>query len=175
MTRKATNTSQSVTKGRRNLEPVETEPLPENGSDVFNLGNAKYEGEWKRFEGGIKRHGKGVFTTDEFTYEGDFENDLFHGKGKLTFHEGTVYIGDFVRGQINGEGDMTFLDGSRYKGQWRNGRMHGIGTFYTLDDQHWTGAWCHGMSSCPIFPQMLADTNEEEEEGAGDMQGGDFM
>ena len=164
MNRKGAEVAKSLPRKGKSNEPVEEEPLPENGTDTFNLGAAKYEGEWKRFESGIKRHGKGTFTTEEFVYEGDFEEDLFHGEGTLTYQEGTSYIGEFMRGQMTGHGEMTFLDGSRYKGQWRNGRMHGIGTFYTLDGQQWTGAWCHGMSTCPIFPQIPAEPTEEEEE-----------
>ena len=161
--RKGNALNQTMSKRGKN-EPVEEEPLPENGNDVFNLGGSKYEGEWKRFEGVVKRHGKGVFTTEQFTYEGDFEEDLFHGNGTLTTQEGTVYTGDFCRGQITGKGHITFVDGSEYTGQWRNGRMHGIGTFHTIDGQSWTGAWCHGMSACPIFPQALPEPTEEEEE-----------
>jgi hypothetical protein len=138
---------------------------PESGEGVFSLGPvSRYEGEWRRFGSTIKRHGQGRFTTDGFSYEGDFAEDLFHGHGILRWPEGQEYDGDFCQGQIEGEGEILFLDGSRYKGQWVAGRMHGTGTFSTLDDQHWTGEWYHGMSTCPIFPQLLPVPAEEEEE-----------
>jgi hypothetical protein len=151
-------------KGGKN-EIVDEEPLPENGHDAFTLpSGTRYEGDWKRFETGIKRHGKGEFIAADFSYRGDFEDDLFHGNGELQYASGLIYIGEFFRGNLHGLGDITFLDGSRYKGQWRNGRMHGIGTFSTVDGKQWTGPWCHGMSTCPIFPQLLPVTAEEEEE-----------
>ena len=35
-----------------------------------------------------------LFVFDKLVYEGDFKNDLFHGKGKLYKHEkGIVYDG----------------------------------------------------------------------------------
>ncbi|OHT02548.1 hypothetical protein TRFO_30276 [Tritrichomonas foetus] len=164
MNKKTTAPAAPPKRGGKN-EVVEEEPLPESGCDIFNAANGgRYEGEWKRFDGVIKRHGHGVYSTEEIVYEGDFSEDVFHGDGVLKFTDGMCYQGQFKNGRINGEGEMLFLDGSRYKGQWRNGRMHGIGTYFTIDNQQWTGTWCHGMSSCPIFPQMIPEVNEEEEE-----------
>ena len=143
----------------KNTDPVEDEQLPESGNDTFTLNSSTYSGDWKRFDGIIKRHGHGKFTSPNFTYEGEFEEDLFHGHGTLNFND-VLYVGDFFKGEINGNGEATFIDGSKYRGEWRNGRMHGIGTFITVDGQKWTGSWCHGNSTCPIFPQV----QEEEEE-----------
>jgi hypothetical protein len=146
-------------------EAVEKDPLPESGQGTFVTGSgARYDGDWKRFEGGIRRHGRGEFATDQFTYNGDFQEDRFHGRGTLRWAAGECYVGEFSQGDINGEGEMLFLDGSRYRGQWRSGRMHGVGTFMTVDNQRWTGQWCHGMSTCPIFPQVLPPPPQEEEE-----------
>jgi hypothetical protein len=150
-------------------EVVDEEPLPENGHDIFTYSTgARYEGDWKRFETGIKRHGQGEFASEEFSYKGGFEDDLFHGAGVMQWKEGVQYEGEFAHGQINGYGEMLFLDGSRYRGEWRDGRMHGIGTFVTIDERRWTGAWCHGMSTCPIFPQVLPPPPEPTEEEFGE-------
>lgn len=171
MNRKIAGAPQATPKKGRNDQITEEEPLPENGHDIFTTQTgARYEGDWKRFEGVVKRHGKGEFKTEDFVYEGDFEEDLFHGHGILKYSEGSVYEGEFIHGQITGEGQMVFADNSIYRGQWRNGRMHGIGTFQTIDGQSWTGAWCHGMSTCPIFPQMIPEPVEEEEEDQGYME-----
>ena len=143
----------------------EEEPLPENGNNVFHTSNnGKYEGEWKRFDGVIKRHGKGIYSCPEFTYEGDFEEDQFHGIGVITFANGRKYTGQFENGQITGDGEMIFEDQSIYNGQWYQGSMHGIGTFSTINGETWKGRWCHGMSTCPIFPQVLPPQIEEEED-----------
>ena len=157
---------------RGKTDQIDEEPLPEEGNDVFNARGFKYEGEWKRIDGVIKRHGHGVLTSDDFLYEGNFVEDLFDGQGILTFQDGRKYQGHFEKGVISGEGEMTFADQSRYIGEWYNGQMHGIGTFYTVMGDRWTGNWCHGMSTCPIFPQPKPhqDEEEEEEEVAENMQ-----
>jgi hypothetical protein len=151
-------------KGRA-TEASEEDSLPETGHDSFRMKSGiKYEGEWKRFDSGIKRHGHGEFSTPDFTYIGEFEEDQFHGEGEVQFSSGVLYVGAFSHGQINGEGDLTFVDGSRYKGQWRNGQMHGLGTYYTLDEKQWTGNWSNGMSECPIFHNLPPTVESEEDE-----------
>lgn len=150
-------------KKTKDVQPNEEEPLPESGNNVFHGSNgSKYEGEWKRIDGVIKRQGKGIYTCNEFKYEGEFEDDLFNGHGTIEFSDGRKYEGDFVKGQIQGEGQMEFEDQSVYNGQWFHGRMHGIGTFSTIMGEKWTGQWCHGMSTCPIFPQVIPPQSEEE-------------
>ena len=85
MNRKVTP-QQPNKKGKLDAAATEEEPLPESGTDTFSLPNgAKYVGEWKRFETGMKRHGKGTYTCEEFTYEGDFEEDLFNGQGQIKY------------------------------------------------------------------------------------------
>lgn len=143
----------------------EEEPLPETGSDTFNLNNGKkYIGEWKRFENVFKRHGKGEFISDEFIYKGEFKEDLFHGYGSLKYSDGREYNGEFRNGEINGKGAMQFEDLSIYNGQWRNGRMHGLGTFSTSKGDQWTGLWNNGISHCPIYPQRIPDETDDAEE-----------
>lgn len=163
MNRKSSAPQDKQKRGKQ-AEVVEEDPLPDNGNDTFNSSDGKYEGEWKKIEGTIKRHGLGKFTTEQFTYEGEFSEDLFNGKGVLQYQDGSYYKGEFRNGKICGQGEMLFPNGSRYDGQWYDGRMHGIGTFYTKNNQQWSGYWCHGMSTCPIFPQIIPKLNEEEEE-----------
>ena len=165
-----TSAQQGQKKGGKNVEVVEEDPLPDNGNDTFNSLDLKYEGQWKKFYFVLKLHWLGKFTTEAFTYEGEFSEDLFNGKGVLKYADGSYYEGEFRKGQICGKGEMLFSNGSKYDGQWYDGRMHGIGTFYTVDYQQWTGYWCHGMSTCPIFPQIIPEQAEEEEEEE-DMQG----
>ena len=163
MNRKSSAPAAQQKRGKQ-VEVVEEDPLPDNGNDTFNCADGKYEGEWKKFDGVVKRHGLGKFTTEQFTYEGEFSEDLFNGKGVLKYQDGSYYDGEFSKGKICGKGEMLFPNGSRYDGQWYDGRMHGIGTFYTINNQQWSGYWCHGMSTCPIFPQIVPEKNEEEEE-----------
>lgn len=73
--------------------------------------------------------GKGTyfFADSDKTYEGDFNNNHFHGKGKLTFGNGNCYNGTFENGLQSGQGTMSYADGSKYIGAWHNDLKHGIG------------------------------------------------
>lgn len=50
------------------------------------------------------RHGLGVAYFDGYKYQGNFENDNFHGHGRLTRSEENFYDGEFMHGRPCGEG-----------------------------------------------------------------------
>lgn len=54
------------------------------------------------------RNGKGVYLEGESKkkYEGEFQDDEFHGKGKLQ-GPGFQYTGHFLNGDYDGEGELT--------------------------------------------------------------------
>ena len=41
-------------------------------------------------------------------YEGDFDHDSFHGRGKYTYANGDSWEGEFVKGKKNGIGIQTY-------------------------------------------------------------------
>lgn len=48
------------------------------------------------------------------------------GKGIRYFSQnGSKYSGQFVRGEFHGRGTMTYADGSTYEGEWYRNRKHG--------------------------------------------------
>jgi len=71
------------------------------------------------------------FAESERTYEGNFSQNLFEGKGKLTYKDGRRYDGDFKAGKKDGNGTMIFPNGNKYIGQWENDTKHGVGILYT--------------------------------------------
>lgn len=96
----------------------------------------QYTGAWKanKFSGhGIAKYkGSESYTT----YEGDWENGLFHGQGKLIYPSGLIFKGEFAEGLKNGKGTYEFTDApqkfSRYakkysgnwsKDIWQNGNL----------------------------------------------------
>lgn len=96
----------------------------------YDDGVKVYEGEFKfdeeTYEEGIW-HGKGKLTLDDGTlYEGDFV-DWKLIKGKLTLDDGTVYEGDFVESKLNGKGKKTFPSGTLFEGNFINGELNGKG------------------------------------------------
>lgn len=42
----------------------------------------------------------------ETTYEGNFENGVYDGKGKITYPNGKTYQGDFKNGKMEGQGNL---------------------------------------------------------------------
>lgn len=50
-------------------------------------------------------------------YEGEFEKDLKHGKGILTFENGERYEGSFSNDKINGQGVFK-SKGGIINGRW---------------------------------------------------------
>lgn len=115
----------------------------------------RYVGMWSN----NKKNGPGIFYySSGAVYQGNFLNDLRHGKGKIVFHggssieesyegdwvedgwhghgiyryrndEGTVYEGDWVKGVRHGQGKLTYKDGSFYKGEFQNNQMWGRGIY----------------------------------------------
>ncbi|QED22876.1 MORN repeat-containing protein [Candidatus Deianiraea vastatrix] len=64
------------------------------------------------------------------TYEGNFENDTMHGKGKLYFPNGSYYDGHWVNGKQEGKGTLLYADDySFYQGDFANGKRHGKGYY----------------------------------------------
>lgn len=93
-----------------------------------------------------KRVGKGkeVFLnpddgTIEESYEGDFVNDVRHGKGVYHSLNGKVYKGEFKDGLPNGKGSFTWSDGRSFKGKVVNNNPD-----YDDNDAVWK--WANGKT-----------------------------
>lgn len=62
------------------------------------------------------------------SYEGEFKNNLFHGKGKYEWSDGRSYEGDWVEGKMEGDGEFSWkgnilvdynnVDGKKYVGKY---------------------------------------------------------
>jgi hypothetical protein len=105
-----------------------------------------------------ERVGVGKYTCkrDGYVYEGDYFNSLQHGKGKLTYANGTVYEGDWVDGEFigttlppnfTGKGKLTDKEGNTYEGDIVNGKPNGKGKMtYTIYENGavYEGDWKDG-------------------------------
>mmetsp|Transcript_19861 Transcript_19861/g.46450 ORF Transcript_19861/g.46450 Transcript_19861/m.46450 type:complete len:314 (+) Transcript_19861:29-970(+) len=101
-------------------------------------------------------------------YEGDFQDNMAHGQGLLTWTDGRTYRGAWVKNEMDGQGEASWPDGRRYKGayykdkrhghgcfswpdgrqycgQWEQGRQHGSGRVLLRDQQVREGVWCGGQ------------------------------
>ena len=105
------------------------------------IGNYQYQGSFD--EAGC-RTGYGVLRKNKKTiYEGDWQNGLFHGWGKLTLSNSkfTDYAGSFERGYFSGRGTLQYTNGDKYIGEVRGNCIEGEGTLYLTNGERIHGVW----------------------------------
>jgi hypothetical protein len=122
------------------------------GIFIHQSTKSKYEGQWQRFDGVMKRHGTGIYTDGGATYDGHFVEDLYQGQGTYTAIDGSVYKGDWKAGMMHGHGVYTWPDGAVFDGNWEHGKMEGPGVFTGANKQVWTGTWHEGNADCQNLP-----------------------
>ena len=90
-----------------------------------------------RYEGQFKDdmcHGKGKMTwPNGDIYEGDWFEDFRAGKGKTVWANGVYYEGEYLKGKCHGNGFRTYTDNYTYKGQFKDGVRHGKGVLTAPD------------------------------------------
>lgn len=75
-----------------------------------------------------KAEGKGTFAfklRGELTYEGEWIDDMPHGKGVETLIDGSHYEGEYSCGVKQGKGIFVWPNGDRYKGDFEGGIISG--------------------------------------------------
>ncbi len=83
--------------------------LPRTGT-VEIQGSGVYTGQLR----GMTFHGYGTYisyTVGGVSYEGEWDNGVFHGQGTLTFANGSKLVGEFKNGVIQGIGESICPDG----------------------------------------------------------------
>ena len=70
-----------------------------------------------------------------WTFEGEYKNGTWNGKGTIAWSNGEKYEGDWKDGNRTGKGTYTFNEkrkgwGYKYVGGFLNGEYHGTGTWY---------------------------------------------
>ncbi|KAL9651759.1 hypothetical protein ABK040_014015 [Willaertia magna] len=143
-TKKKTETSSASKTGKK--ENIPEEERQGVGEFVFNE-NVSYKGGWILNEETMQKvkHGEGVYKDGLNVYEGEFEQDVVNGKGKMIWSNGCSYEGNFVKGKMEGFGVYTFPDKiTKYEGEWVNNRMHGKGRYTSPDGIVWIGYFYNG-------------------------------
>ena len=54
-------------------------------------------------------------------YRGEPRDGVPHGKGVMTWPDGSRIVGEFRDGKPRGRGVVTLPDGHRFAGEWRDG------------------------------------------------------
>ena len=109
-----------------------------------------------------QKNGKGkLIVTEQFTYEGNFKDDLFDGYGEYTCkqytYKGTFlqgkksgkgteinlinkieYKGDFNEDKKNGKGEEKYPDGTIYIGEFKDDKKHGKGKMFLDGIKSWS-------------------------------------
>ena len=90
-------------------------------------------------------HGKGVMTYNNGTkYDGEFFENKINGKGKYTYANGDFYEGDFVNGIRTGKGKYIYATGNVYEGDFVNGKITGKGKMVFKSGTVYEGDWVDG-------------------------------
>ena len=91
-----------------------------------------------------------------YTYAGEWKNDKYHGRGTLSFPDGSKYRGGWRAGKKQGQGTMTFFDGRKYKGEFRNDKYFGRGS-YTYPDGWGNGRAINSTAREHLYFLMAID------------------
>lgn len=79
------------------------------------------------------------------TYEGQWSNGKYDGKGKLTSENGTTYDGEWVEGVKHGYGVQKYKSGQVYEGKFSWGQREGHGVLISSTGYSYAGDWSNGF------------------------------
>eukprot|EP01114_Cavostelium_apophysatum_P020237 TRINITY_DN6731_c0_g1_i1.p1 TRINITY_DN6731_c0_g1~~TRINITY_DN6731_c0_g1_i1.p1 ORF type:complete len:643 (-),score=182.41 TRINITY_DN6731_c0_g1_i1:465-2393(-) len=79
---------------------------------------SSYVGEFERG----KRSGYGIMFSKGATYDGEWKEGVFYGKGIYVYSTGDLYEGDFVKGKFEGYGRYTTSGGVVIEGRFAQGK-----------------------------------------------------
>ena len=87
--------------------------------------------------------------------QGCIKGNCTNGKGVYVDSEGR-YKGRFKEGKRHGKGYMSFSNGSTYDGQWRRDNRHGKGTFISSYNEKLSGDWINDEFADPkLKPELI--------------------
>jgi hypothetical protein len=96
-------------------------------------------------------------------YDGEFQNNMRNGNGKMIYSNGDIYIGDWVNNKRQGHGKISFVfeDGDvvTYEGNWNNDVHANVGIITETNGDVYTG--------------QLNDQDNANGKGSMDFENGD--
>ena len=102
------------------------------------LTRVSYEGDW--VDG--KWTGKGIMKwKDGYKYDGEWKNFRFDGQGTYYWVNGNKYVGNYENGKRQGQGTYYYANGNKYVGNFENDKRQGQGTFYGAKGDKFVGNW----------------------------------
>ena len=91
--------------------------------------------------------GKKWYSITNDAFNGTFTNDIdnFHKKGQLNIFNYYVYDGNFTNNMFDGKGIITYKNGDKYSGIFNKGFFNGTGIFYdAVNKREYRGNWKNG-------------------------------
>eukprot|EP01004_Peranema_trichophorum_P002260 NODE_1333_length_2007_cov_63.397028_g1127_i0.p1 GENE.NODE_1333_length_2007_cov_63.397028_g1127_i0~~NODE_1333_length_2007_cov_63.397028_g1127_i0.p1 ORF type:complete len:630 (+),score=115.59 NODE_1333_length_2007_cov_63.397028_g1127_i0:256-1890(+) len=110
---------------------------------IFTFYNGdSYDGEWMN----EMMHGKGTYRyTNGDWYEGQYELHQKHGYGTFVYADGMSYQGHYVRGAKCGKGTTIYPNGDSYVGDFKDNEFNGNGIFNYICGDRYEGQWKDGV------------------------------
>ena len=134
--------------------------------NINSMDTIVYDGPIKDF----KKEGYGKEICDEYSYIGNFKNDMKNGKGKMIFCNQDEYDGNFIDDEITGYGTFKWKNNNEYTGHFLNGKMYGKGKYKWYNGNEYEGTyiknkrqgqgkfiWKKGISFTGIFKKGKPD------------------
>jgi hypothetical protein len=72
-----------------------------------------------------KFHGRGVYTTSTYTFEGMWKKSSIEGPGSFKFSNGSIEKGTYRKGKRFGAGEDQYINGESYVGEFFNEMKYG--------------------------------------------------
>lgn len=88
---------------------------------------------------------RGRIHFPDCVYEGEIENNVFNGQGKVMMNDGSYYEGEFVKGKKEGNGKYKWPDNSNYWGEFVNDDIDGKGEFNWINGYSYNGEHKRGV------------------------------
>jgi len=104
----------------------------------------------------LNGHGKKRIDDDGYTYEGQWQNGVEHGKGTCIAANGGISEGDFRQGRMHGNGKEYYGSGTMYEGQWADDERHGMALCIMLMETCMRATGGKGRS------MEVSDTHEQQ-------------
>ena len=113
-----------------------------SGRGVWSTQEGRYEGQFLRgmYDGtGI------LIRANKYRYEGEFKDGEFDGNGVYASADGYKAKGQFKAGQLNGTGSCVYASGTTATGEFKNGELNGTGIKQYADGWKAEGMFKNGV------------------------------
>eukprot|EP01084_Bolivina_argentea_P016344 30593_1 len=91
-------------------------------------------------------------------YEGEWKNDLKHGKGTFYYKNGDKFEGMFHENVKCGHGIMYYSNGDKYEGDWKFNKKNGYGIYYDKQKKNvYSGYWMNNKKEGPGYCKFVND------------------